>query len=89
MSQDHGEIYINIAEYGAAYEQYLGLHHTNGSSASPPSQVGSSPGGAATGAHDGFLKMNCFGPWRIDDRADRKYICKALLALSLYLAKPV
>jgi hypothetical protein len=86
VSQDHAEIYITIAEYDAEYERYLGLHHTS----SPPQSAAHSHAKANQGNgddHSGFLMMKCYGPWRIDKAADVKHVCRALLALSFYLAK--
>lgn len=73
VSQDHGEIYITIAEYDSTYERFLGLHH----SANPSGKI----------SDTSFLKMHCYGPWNTKSKNDLRHVCLILVALSFYLAK--
>lgn len=158
ISQDHLEVFINIAEYDQEYEKYLtdgprpptppkfdltirpgAPHSQDAGAAQPPrpatpalSGKASSSGGApdtpsrstpkkladkfkriarrggkkedtakdnnskappdqipqdGSRLAPGFLTMESYGPWSVNNHADLQNLCQVLIALSLYLSK--
>lgn len=100
FSQDHHEVYITIAEYDAQYESFLlgngdGVPHTfpqpdfsrRQAPAVPPGRVTAQPAQQQGGGTNGFLVMNCYGPWDTGTTADLESLCENICALTWYLSK--